>query len=217
MIVNTRWLLDYLDPHPTLPVLLTTLPRVGLDIEAVHVLSRELENVRVGFIRSKRQLEGTTDKWVLEVETAPGEKKQIVCASAHPVEVGWGVPVALAGTELPSGGTIQEDTFHGVLSQGMICLDGELGLVARGSGLQVFSDEAVLGQRLPDVTHIDEALVHVKVYPNRPDCLGLVGIAREIAAMLDLKLVLPKVSVMETSAAAVALHGVARSRHRTRG
>ncbi|MEQ1885691.1 MAG: phenylalanine--tRNA ligase subunit beta [Bryobacteraceae bacterium] len=203
MIVNTRWLLDYLDPHPTLPVLLTTLPRVGLDIEAVHVLSRELENIRIGFIRSKRPLDGTTDKWVLEVEVAPGETRQIVCASAHPVEVGWGVPVALAGTELPSGGTIQEDTFHGVLSQGMICLDGEMGLVARGSGLQVFHDEALLGQRLPDVTHIEEALVHVKVYPNRPDCLGLVGIAREIAAMLDLKLVLPKVNVLETSTAAV--------------
>jgi len=215
MIVNTRWLLDYLNPHPTLPVLLGTLPRVGLDIEAMHLLSRGLENVRIGFIRSKRLLEGNPDgtnaKWVLDVEVAPADARQIVCASSHPVEVGWGVPVALAGVELPTGGTIQEDTFHGVLSQGMICLDGEMGLVARGSGLQIFHDETLLGQRLTDVTHVDEALVHVKVYPNRPDCLGLIGIAREVAAMLDLTLVLPEARVPETVSTAVPVEILAAS------
>ncbi|MEO8052850.1 MAG: hypothetical protein ABI833_20765, partial [Acidobacteriota bacterium] len=53
-------------------------------------------------------------------------------------------------------------------------------------------DESLLGKSLPEVIPIDEALVHMKVYPNRPDCLGLVGIARELAALLDLKLVLPE-------------------------
>ena len=57
--------------------------------------------------------------------------------------------------------------------------------------MQVFHDEALLGKSLPEVMAIDEALVHMKVYPNRPDCLGLIGIARELAALLGLKLVLP--------------------------
>ena len=74
----------------------------------------------------------------------------------------------------------------------MICLDGEMGMIAAGSGLQVFRDESLLGKSLPEVMPIDEALVHMKVYPNRPDCLGLVGIARELAALLDLQLVLPE-------------------------
>jgi len=191
MIVNTRWLLDYLSPRVPLADLLTALPRVGLDVEATHVLARELAPVRVGFIRAKTQLEGTTDKFLCEVEIGPGEMRSIVAASAHPLEVGWGVPVALAGTALPTGDSIHEENFHGVLSQGMICLDGEMGMIATGSGLQVFHDESLLGNSLADILAIDEALVHMKVYPNRPDCLGLVGIARELAALLDLQLVLP--------------------------
>jgi len=192
MIVNTGWLLDYLSPRVPLGELLTALPRVGLDVEATHVLANEVAGVRVGFIRSKKPLEGTTDKFVCEVEVAAGDVRRIVAASAHPLEVGWGVPVALAGTELPTGVSIHEDHFHGVLSQGMICLDGELGMTAAGSGLQVFRDEAMLGKSLPQVMAIGEALVHMKVYPNRPDCLGLIGIARELAALLGLKLVLPE-------------------------
>jgi phenylalanyl-tRNA synthetase beta chain len=196
MIVNTGWLLDYLSPKVALADLLTALPRVGLDVEATHILERELGDVRVGFIRAKRPLEGTTDKFVCEVEVAKGDVRTIVAASAHPLETGWGVPVALAGTELPTGATIHEEHFHGVLSQGMICLDGELGMTVPlpngGSGLRVFHDEALLGKSLPEVMPITEALVHMKVYPNRPDCLGLIGIARELAALLDLKLVLPE-------------------------
>jgi len=102
------------------------------------------------------------------------------------------VPVALAGTDLPTGESIGEENFNGVVSQGMICLDGELGLIAKGTGLQVFHDETLLGKSITEAAKIDEALVHVKVYPNRPDCLGLIGIARELAAMLGLQLVLPQ-------------------------
>ena len=192
MIINTGWLLDYLAPRCPLPDLLAALPRVGLDVEATHVLERDLIPVRIGFIRSKRPLEGAGGMFVCEVEVARGDVRRIVCASAHPVEGGWGVPVALAGTELPTGVSIREEQFHGVLSQGMICLDGELGLTAADTGLQVFHDEALLGMSLPEAALVTEALVHVKVYPNRPDCLGLIGIAREVAAMLGLTLVLPE-------------------------
>jgi phenylalanyl-tRNA synthetase beta chain len=192
MIVNTGWLLDYLSPRVPLADLLIALPRVGLDVEATHVLEHELAPVRIGFVRSKRPLEGSSDKFACEVEVRRGDVRTIVCASAHPTEIGWGVPVALAGTELPTGVAIHEEHFHGVLSQGMICLDGELGMTARGSGLQIFHDEALLGKSLPEVLPISEALLHMKVYPNRPDCLGLVGIARELAALLDLQLVLPE-------------------------
>ena len=192
MIVNTKWLLDYLSPRVPLGDLLTALPRVGLDVEATHLLAHDLAPLRIGFIRAKQPLEGIADKFVCDVEVAPGDVRSIVAASAHPLEVGWGVPVALAGTDLPTGDSIHEEHFHGVLSQGMICLDGEMGMIATGSGLQVFRDESLLGRSLSEVMPIDEALVHMKVYPNRPDCLGLVGIARELAALLDLKLVLPE-------------------------
>ncbi len=212
MIVNTEWLLDYLTPRVPLTELLAALPRVGLDVEATHHLSGTLAAVRVGFVRAKRPLEGTEGRYVCDMEVARGDLRQIVCASAHPVEVGWGVPVALPGTELPTGTVIHEETMHGVLSQGMICLDGEMGMVAKGTGLQVFHDEALLGRSLTEAIAIDEALVHVKVYPNRPDCLGLIGIAREAAAMLGLQLVLPTAPLPpDSSAAAVPVEILAPS------
>ena len=118
MIVNTGWLLDYLSPRVPLADLLTALPRVGLDVEAAHVLAHELAPVRVGFIRAKKPLEGTADKFVCEVEVAPGDVRSIVAASAHPLEVGWGVPVALAGTDLPTGDSIHEEIFTGFCRRG---------------------------------------------------------------------------------------------------
>src|SRR5579863_3716836 len=199
MIINTGWLLEYLSPRCPLPDLLAALPRVGLDVEATHILARELAPVRIGFIRSVRPLEAAVGMFVCEVEVARGDVRRIVCASAHPIEEGWGVPVALAGTELPTGVSIREEHFHGVLSHGMICLEGELGLTAMGSGLQVFHDEALLGMSLPEAAPVTEAVVHVKVYPNRPDCLGLIGVARELAAMLDLTLVLPEMVFPEAA------------------
>ena len=90
MIINTGWLLDYLSPRVPLPDLLTALPRVGLDVEATHVLERDLAPVRVGFIRSKRPLDGPPIMFVCEVEVARGDVRRIVCASAHPLEEGWG-------------------------------------------------------------------------------------------------------------------------------
>ena len=108
MIVNTGWLLDYLSPKIPLEDLLAALPRVGLDVEAAHVLARELAPVRVGFVRAKKPLEGTTDKFVLDVEVAKDDIRQIICASVHPIEVGWGVPVALTGTELRQAGSPAE-------------------------------------------------------------------------------------------------------------
>ena len=212
MIVNTGWLLDYLSPRVPLAEVLTALPRVGPRCGSPHILEHELAAVRVGFVRSKRPLEGTGDKFVCEVEVSSGDVRTIVCASAYPIEIGWGVPVALAGTELPTGVTIHEEPCHGVLSRGMICQDGEMGMIARGNGLQVFHDETLLGKSLPEVMPITEALVHMKVYPNRPDCLGLIGIARELAALLDLRLVLPEApQPTEFSAAALSVKILDRS------
>ena len=111
--------------------------------------------------------------------------------SEHEIREGWGVPVALAGTVLPTGRSIKAAPFHGVRSEGMICLDGELGMVARESGMHHFTDESLLGAPLPAAVDVPEYLLELNVLPNRPDFLGLIGIAREVAALLRLELRYP--------------------------
>lgn len=191
MLINTKWLLDYLEPACTTQQLLEALPQVGLEIEELQDLSAELQAVRVGFVREKAAVPGVDNLYACKIEIARGQLIPVVCAAEHEVQVGWGVPVAPAGTRLPTGKHIAAGQVHGHRSEGMICLDGEMGLVATGSGMQVFRDEATLGQPLPSVMPIDEYLVELNVLPNRPDCLGMIGIAREVAALLKLKLKYP--------------------------
>src|SRR5689334_11532939 len=98
MIINTGWLLDYLSPRCPLVDLLDAMPRVGLDVEAAHILKRDLAPVRIGFIRAIHPLEGAAGMFVCHVEVARGDVRRIAYDSADALEEGWGVPVALAGT-----------------------------------------------------------------------------------------------------------------------
>ncbi|HEX8090311.1 MAG TPA: phenylalanine--tRNA ligase beta subunit-related protein, partial [Blastocatellia bacterium] len=201
MLVNTSWLLEYLEPACSVDELVKAMPNSGLEVEEFHPLAELLGGVRIGFIRDKVPLPGAEGMFVCQVEIAEGKTIQIVCASEHPVEVGWGVPVALAETKLPTGIPIKHERFHGALSEGMICLDGELGLVARGSGLQVFDDESALGRRLVDLVDIGDVMIDLKVTPNRPFCLGLIGLARELAATLGLSVRIPETGLKEVGPA----------------
>jgi phenylalanyl-tRNA synthetase beta chain len=191
MLVNTTWLLDYLEPHCSHDELLETFTSAGLEVEEYHRLSEELRGVVIGFIRELHDLPGNDRLHACKIETQENQFIDVVCASEHPVEIGWGIPVATAGTTLPSGAEIRAANYHGIHSEGMICLDGEMGMIARDTGLQVFHDESLLGKSLPDVIDIPELLVDLAILPNRPDCLGMIGIARELAAMLGLKLKYP--------------------------
>ncbi|MBK8267847.1 MAG: phenylalanine--tRNA ligase subunit beta [Planctomycetes bacterium] len=182
MLINTTWLNEYIEPKISAGDIIDILPKIGLEIESTHILKNDLADIRIGFIRKKNAILAAPAMFACEVEVAKGRRVPIVCASEHEIEIGWGVPVALAGTRLPHGRTITAGQFHGVESQGMICLDGELGFLATGTGLQVFKDEATLGQSLTSLITIEDCLLDLNVLPNRPDCLGHIGVAREVAA-----------------------------------
>ncbi|HEV2765195.1 MAG TPA: phenylalanine--tRNA ligase subunit beta [Pyrinomonadaceae bacterium] len=205
MLVNSAWLLEYLEPACTEDELLRAFVRMGLEVEAHRPLRRELEGVTVGFIREKSPLPGADGLYLCRAEVAGGETLQVVCASEHPVEVGWGVPVARGGTKLPTGIQVKNERYHGVQSEGMICLDSELGMLARGTGLQVFRDESAKGRRLVELLEIPDSILDLKATSNRPDWLGLVGIAREVAAVLGLSLKLPDAPVEESGTDAASL------------
>ncbi len=191
MIVNTAWLLEYLEPKCSHEDLLDAFPRLGLEVEQTHELKRELDSIRIGFVRRKEPVAGAPGYHLCEIELERGRIISVVCASEHEIHEGWGVPVAPAGTVLATGRAIKAAPFHGVRSEGMICLDGELGMVARNSGMHHFTDESLLGAPLAAAVDISEYLLELNVLPNRPDFLGLIGIAREVAALLRLELRYP--------------------------
>ncbi|WP_278468804.1 phenylalanine--tRNA ligase subunit beta [Gimesia maris] len=201
MRINTGWLRDYLASDCQEQELLDAFMTVGLEVEEEFHLAEALAPIRIGFIREKKPLGDTGALYECQVEIEKGKLITIVCASSHPVEIDWGVPVAVSGTKLPSGALIGEGKFKGIKSEGMLCLDGELGLIARSTGLQVFKDEAMLGASLPSVSPIEESLVEVSVLPNRPDCLGMIGVAREVAAVLGMELKYPSARELNSQSA----------------
>ena len=129
MKLNTAWLLQYLDTPIDHRELIDAMPRAGLEVEAEAELKEALSPVRIGFVREKRPLDDAPGMFATKIEIERGQFISVLVGSEHEVQVGWGVPVAPAGMTLPTGKKVAAGNFHGVESTGMICLDGELGLI----------------------------------------------------------------------------------------
>ncbi|MEM1446142.1 MAG: phenylalanine--tRNA ligase subunit beta [Planctomycetota bacterium] len=199
MLLNTALLQKYLSRPCSTDALLGALMQAGIEVEEEYRLSAALQGVRLGVLEEITPLPDTAGLRLCQVNFG-NETVPVVCGPGHPLEKGWVVPVVPAGTTLPSGKHVEAKPVAGQDSQGMIGLDGEMGLLARGTGLRHWDDASLAGKPFVEVADVgDEALLDVSILPNRPDCLGLIGIARECAAALGCGLVLPDFDSIELS------------------
>ena len=111
--------------------------------------------------------------------------------------VGQKLPVALIGSVLPNGQVIEAVSFQGVTSYGMLCSEQELELGDDASGIMILPLDTPVGMPLTDALGLDDPIIDLEIYPNRPDCLSVLGIAREVAAITGKSLRLPTIKVME--------------------
>ena len=102
-------------------------------------------------------------------------------------------PCATIGAELPGGLRIAAATMRGVESQGMLCSAAELGIDEDAAGLLALPDDAPVGASVRDVLQLDDALIELKITPNRADCLSVEGIARDVAAVTGAPFVPPAI------------------------
>lgn len=191
MRLHTEWLKELVPVEVAPRDLAATLTRLGLETERFIELRTALHDVVMGRILAIASHPEAEGMYVCQVDLGDSSPRQIVCGSEHPLECGWHVPVALPGTTLPSGLAIKEAKFRGQLSQGMICLDRELGVLPRGTGLAVGHEEVHPGLRLIEFYETPGAILEVNPLPNRPDWMGLIGIARELAAFYDIDVLPP--------------------------
>jgi phenylalanyl-tRNA synthetase beta chain len=117
-------------------------------------------------------------------------------------------PLALTGTTLPNGITIKKAKIRGELSEGMLCSESELALGGNGSGIMILSPHLQAGQPVSESLGIKDVIFEIGLTPNRPDCLSVVGIAREIAAFTRQKVHLPSPVLLEKGEATDALTSV---------
>lgn len=195
MIVSLKWLRDYVDIPLSVNDLADRLTMVGLEIEGIRQQSEFLEKVMTVRLEEIRK-HPRADRLHL-CKVSDGRKTYRVVCGAPNLEPGITVPLALPGGTLPSGMTLEETHIRGELSQGMLCSQKELQLGEDASGIWHLPPETPIGVPLAEALGRDDVILEVGITPNRSDCLSIIGIAREIAAICGASLRYPPVSVEE--------------------
>ena len=196
MNVTLNWLKNYIDFEFSPSELADRLTMLGIEVESIKQLGAELEDVVVGSVTSI-QPHPNADKLVLcQVDIGETEELQIVCGAPNARE-GMLAPVATIGATLPIGLTIKRAKLRGEVSLGMLCSEKELGLSEDAAGLMELPTDTPLGTSLSEALGLDDVVFELEITPNRPDCLSLIGVAREIRAETGNALKLPQVDFNE--------------------
>jgi len=190
MQVPELWLRAYADPAIDGDALAEALTMAGLEVEHSAPVAPAFEGVVVARVLSVQRHPAADKLSVCEVDVGQGAARTIVCGAPN-VAAGLCVPCALPGAVLPGGLAIRAATLRGVASEGMLCSAAELGISEERGGLLVLPEGSVIGQSLREALQLDERALLLKLTPNRGDCLSVLGVARELAAITGVPLTAP--------------------------
>ncbi len=184
------WLRAYADPALDSDALADALTMAGLEVDESVPVAPPFSHVVVAKVLSVARHPDADKLTVCRVDVGTGTELTIVCGAPN-VSTGIRVPCALAGAQLPGGFAIREAKMRGVVSQGMLCSARELGLSEDHEGLLILPADAPVGRDLRRYLLLDERKITIKLTPNRGDCLSVVGVARELAAITGVPLRAP--------------------------
>ena len=191
MKFSEKWLREWVDPKLDTAGLTELLTMAGLEVDGVVPAAPGFSSVVVGTIVSAEPHPDADKLQVCQVDTGEGEARQIVCGAAN-ARAGLRVAVALPGARLPDGMKIRDARLRGVASSGMICSAVELGLADSDEGILELSADAPVGEDLRSWLALDDSVIEIDLTPNRGDCLGVLGVAREVSALADCPLQMPE-------------------------
>ncbi len=176
------------------------LTAAGLEVEGTESLGETLAAIVTAEVRTCEK-HPDADKLSICTVFDGTQECNVVCGAPN-VRTGLKVAFAPVGTTLPDGLTLERRKIRGVLSEGMICAEDELGLSDDHDGVMELSQDTQAGQKLVDLLGLDDTIYEIGVTPNRPDVLSHFGLARELAAIHDMPLPTAKVNLPEPGAAA---------------
>jgi len=187
MRLSERWLRTLVDPPLDGAGLADKLTMAGLEVEDAVPAAPPFSGVVVARIESVEPHPNADRLRVCRVDIGKGSPLAVVCGAPNAV-AGMKAPCALEGAVLPGGFQIRKTVMRGVESTGMLCSAKELGIDDDASGLLALPADAEVGTDLRAALALDDTLITLKLTPNRADCLSLVGIARDVAAITDVAL-----------------------------
>jgi phenylalanyl-tRNA synthetase beta chain len=183
MRVPIEWLHEYCEPHMDTQTLAQRLALTGTEVERVeHHGVLATENFVVGQVLERQKHPDADRLNVCMVDIGGSTPSQIVCGAPN-VAAGLTVGVAKPGAVMPDGTKLKKAKLRGQESQGMIVSERELQLSDEHDGIMVLEDGIKPGTPLEQVLTISTDVLVLEITPNRPDCLGLYGVAREVAAI----------------------------------
>jgi phenylalanyl-tRNA synthetase beta chain len=182
MIVTYNWLKDFVDFDLSSDALADLLTMIGLEVEGVRPVGADLDDVVVAIVREKLQHPNADKLSLCQVDNGK-EILSIVCGAQNFKE-GDTVALAQIGAVLPGDFRIKRSKIRGCESFGMLCSEKELGLAEESDGIMVLPAGLSLGTPVFDALGMKDVIFEVGLTPNRADCLSVIGIAREIAAVL---------------------------------
>lgn len=191
MKVPYNWLKDYVDINVDAKELGDILTLTGSQLEEVEIQGDNIKNVVVSHINKIEKHPDADRLNVCQVNIGT-EEIQIVTAATNMKE-GDNVPVALHKSILADGTEIKKGKMRGVVSNGMFCSEEELGIAGDEPvhGLMILPEDAPIGMDIKEYLKLNKAILDFDITSNRPDCLSMVGMARETAAALDTKYRMP--------------------------
>ena len=190
MKASFSWLKEYVSIEMSASDLAEGLTMVGLEVEALTDRYDYLNSVLVGQIVEVCP-HPNADKLKL-CQVRIGDRTASVVCGAPNAKEGMLSALALPGTLLPDGTVIQAGTIRGQASAGMLCSEGELGIGLDRSGIVELPSENRVGRTLSEALGLSDPVLEIDLTPNRPDCLSIIGIAREIAAIQKTRLKYPE-------------------------
>ncbi|MEO8332981.1 MAG: phenylalanine--tRNA ligase subunit beta [Gallionella sp.] len=188
MKFSENWLRTWVDPDLSSDALAHVLTMAGLEVEALESVAPAFNNVVVAEVLEVVKHPNADRLNVCQVNVGEASPLTIVCGAAN-VAVGVKVPCARIGAVLPpssdneKGFVIKQAKVRSVESFGMLCSAKELGLATESEGLWLLPGDAPVGKMLREYLELDDKLFTLKLTPNRSDCSGMAGVAREVAAL----------------------------------
>ncbi|MFT3733241.1 MAG: phenylalanine--tRNA ligase subunit beta [Hyphomicrobium sp.] len=185
MKFTLSWLKDHLDTDKSVDELATTLSAIGLEVEGVEDPGKTLGAFKVARIVEAKKHPNADKLQVVQVEIAKGQPLMEVVCGAPNARVGLVSVFAPLGTYIPGSKiTLEKKPVRGVVSNGMMCSAAELELSEESDGILELPSEWAdrVGEAYINAAGLNDPIIEVKLTPNRPDCTGVRGIARDLAA-----------------------------------
>ena len=182
MKFTLSWLKDHLETEASLDAILDALTRIGLEVEGVDNPGEALGAFRVARVLTAERHPQADKLQVLSVDTGDGTPLQVVCGAPN-ARAGLVGVLGLPGATVPANGMVLKvSAIRGVESNGMMCSSRELGLGEEHDGIIELPADAPVGTGYADYAGLDDPVIDVSITPNRQDCMGVRGIARDLAA-----------------------------------